>query len=370
MGLFDRWRDLRMPVKIGIILGILAVIAAAVIAYMMYRNDYSAKMMRLVRVEGTVTLEDELGSTKTIVDNMRFSSGQALNTGAASLASISLDDSKLVTMEENSRVCFAKNRNSMELKLTSGGLFFEVDKPLQANETLDIRTSTMVVGIRGTSGYVFVDEDGNDCMIVTSGHVHVIGINPATYEQKEIDVSAGQKVTTYLYNDRNQDTVDFALEDCKEEDLPRFTIDQLVNNADLLAKVCEETGWDADVLLGIANGSITVPADPTEEAAETTAAPTTAAPTTVAPITPTATATVVPTEIPTTAPATETAKPTAKPTKKPTAKPTKKPTAKPTKKPAKPTADPTSNPSRPTVEPDPTTDPSSIHYDPVAPDNG
>lgn len=355
MSLLDRWRDLIMPVKAGIIIGIMALIAAAVIIVVMYRNDNSARMMRLVRAEGSVTLEDELGSTRSIVDNMRFASGQALNTGSQSLASISLDDSKIATMEENSRVCFTKSRGRLELRLTSGGLFFEVSKPLEPNETLDIRTSTMVVGIRGTSGYVFTDEDGNDCMIVTSGHVHIIGINPSTYEQKEIDVSAGQKVTTYLFTGRTRDTVDFVLEDKAEADLPVFLIDQLINDPDLLAKVCNETGWDPEVLKGIADGSITVPSEPTEEAAATTAAPATTAP---------ATPTAVPV-IPTTAPATETAeataKPTKKPTRKPTAKPTKKPTAKPTKKPtAKPTKDPA---ARPTAEPEPTTDPSQINND-------
>ena len=144
--------------KIAVItVSILAVIAVvgSLLVYR-YNKKITAKAMRLLRAVGTVELEAD-GKVKTIVDNMRLMDGNALSTGDESLASISLDESKIITIEENSRAEFYKDGKKLELKLTAGRLFFDVRKPLNANESLDIKSSTMVVGIRGTAGYVWID---------------------------------------------------------------------------------------------------------------------------------------------------------------------------------------------------------------------
>lgn len=289
-----------------------AVIIVGIVVAILLMRGYYAKTMRLLRVEGTVKVEDTDGSEKTIIENMRFQSGQAINTAAASLASIGLDDEKIVTLQENSRAEFKKSRNMLELKLTAGGVFFQVKEKLQDNETFDIRTSTMVVGIRGTSGYVYVDEEGRECLVITDGKVRVIGTNPVTGEQKEIEVSAGQKITVYLYNDRTVDSIEFFLEDLTEKDIPPFATKVILLDDDLLSKVCGETGWDKDLIRGMGEGTLVI-----ED------------------LTPTPTPTPIPTNTPTPSPTpTPTPTPTPKPTKKPTntPKPTKKPTTKPASK--------------------------------------
>ena len=65
--------------------------------YFLSESRYSAVTMRLRRVEGTVRLEEE-GTTKSIIKNLKLHNGNALNTDLKSLASISLDDTKLVTL--------------------------------------------------------------------------------------------------------------------------------------------------------------------------------------------------------------------------------------------------------------------------------
>lgn len=272
MKLVDKWMRLR-PLYKGLSIACAVILIAAITVLIVFLSSgYYATTMRLLKIEGTVTLEDENGVEKSIVKNMRFSSGQALNTGASSLASIALDDDKIVTLQENSRAEFTKSRNMMELKLTAGGLFFEVNKTLETDETFDIRTSTMVVGIRGTSGYIFVDEEGRQCIIVTAGKVHITGINPITHEIKETEATAGQKLTVYLYNDRVIDSVEFFLESLTEDQIPAFPIQMLKDDPDLLARVCGDTGWDPDVLLGIAGGTVTIPSDSSEssESSEST----------------------------------------------------------------------------------------------------
>ncbi len=224
-------------------------VAVAVIIFIYFRSQIRATTMRILRMEGEVSLEDN-GEKKTATENLRLNSGNALSTATKSLVAIGLDDMKIVTLDELSRAEFNQEGRQLDLELTDGSLFFEVRKPLEDDEKMEIRTNTMVVGIRGTSGWVSVEGD-HESLIVCDGHVHVIGRNPNTGETKEIEVYAGQRISTYLYNDRSVDSIMFYVEEVTERDLPEFLLDRLRENPALLDKVCKETGWDKPWILGI-----------------------------------------------------------------------------------------------------------------------
>ena len=267
MEIIKKWTSLSKPKKAGII-AVPAVIVIGIIVLILTMNSgLTATTMRLLKIEGTVTLQDASGSEKTIVENMRFSSGDSVTTGTASLASIALDDHKIITLEENSRAEFIKDNNMMELNLTAGGVFFDVNQPLSEDESFDIRTSTMTVGIRGTSGYVSVDSEGIARLILTSGHVHITGTNPTTGETKQLDVNPGQSVRVYLFNDRTVGSVEFVLEEVTEEGLNQFILDRLAENEALRITVCSATGWDEELILTLGGYSIDI--DETEETTET-----------------------------------------------------------------------------------------------------
>ena len=157
MKLIDGFKNLPAKKKVIIISAAVAVIAAVVVLCVFLNKGLYANTMRLLKIEGTVSIEDANGNDRPVIDNVRFNSGEALSTGSDGLASVGLDDTKIVTLESDSRVEFTKSRNMLELNLTQGGLYFEVTEHLEPDETFDIRTSTMTVGIRGTSGYVFYD---------------------------------------------------------------------------------------------------------------------------------------------------------------------------------------------------------------------
>ncbi len=230
---------------------IIVVAVIAVFSAILIKNGgrIRATTMRMLRMEGTVTLEEN-GKFKTIIDNLRLKSGDALNTEVESLASISLDETKVITMDELSRAEFNQKRKMLDLNLTKGSLFFEVSKPLEDDETFDIRTSTMVVGIRGTSGYVTVDNENRWNIVVTDGTVHVTGINPNTGETIETDVPAGQRCTVYLY-DRDEKSVLFTLEEVKEDEIPDFVVNILRDDSELLEKVVNDTDWSEPAILRI-----------------------------------------------------------------------------------------------------------------------
>ena len=159
------------------------VIIGIIIAVFISNNRLTASTMRFLRREGIVRLFEK-EKEKTISDNLRLNAGNILNTESASLAGIALDDTKIVTVNELSRAQFDQKGKKLDINLTEGSLFFEITKKLAADESFDIRTSTMVVGIRGTSGYVSVDEDGHEVVYITEGSVEIIGTNPRTKEKK------------------------------------------------------------------------------------------------------------------------------------------------------------------------------------------
>ncbi len=413
-----------MGKKKGLIIGGVAaavVIIAVVVVVLLFGKDkkVAATTMRLLRIEGTVTLESG-GVKKDIVNNLKLNSGDILATGAESLASISLDDTKAVTLEELSEAEFIQDGKKLDLNLQKGSLFFEVNKKLEDDESFQVRTSTMIVGIRGTSGYVFVDNgDGQAGILLTTGDVEITGINPDTGETKKTTLSAGKVVYVYLLDDPNN-SVDFKRYEVTEDNIPDPVIRFLLEpgHEDLFAKVCEATGWDPDKIrargealkatgtptptptstptpkaTATATPAATATPTPTEAAGggngngnskpTPAATPTTvnagqegdgdgspsATPTPVATATPTLTPTPTPTITPTPTPtkgddnknsspsATPTSTPTAKPSATPTTAPTVKPSATPTAKPsATPTTTPTSTPT-PTATPTPTPTP-------------
>ena len=157
----------------------------------------------------------------------------------------------------------------LELQLTQGALFFEVTEHLEDDETFDIRTSNMVVGIRGTSGYVYYDDAGRESLVITDGTVHVTATNPDTGELRETTVSGGCQIKVYLYSDRAEDTVEFVLEELSENELPGFVLTMLSQDPELLDRVCGETSWDPQLIMSLASGD-EEPVSETEESTETT----------------------------------------------------------------------------------------------------
>ena len=113
-------------------------------------EEYSAQTMRLTHYEGNVEILDAGGNPRFVMENIRFASGEAMRTDVDSYASVSLDATKIVTMDQQSLVEFQKKGNQIALKLKNGSMLLDVQKKLNQNESLDIETSTMVVGIRGT----------------------------------------------------------------------------------------------------------------------------------------------------------------------------------------------------------------------------
>ena len=322
--------------KLSIIIAIaLVAVAAAVVCIVMAQKNYLATTMRLLRIEGSVTVEDSKGGAKPLVDNMRFQSGDALSTGSNGLASVGLDDTKIVTLNADSRAEFVKKGKQLELKLTKGAVFFNVTEKLRSDETFEIKTSTMTAGIRGTSGIVYYDENagGRETIAITDRAVEISATNPDTGETKTARLEAGNMLTVYLFSGRIENSVEFDINEIAEYEIPGFALERITENKDLMKKVCDHTGWNEAKLRKALSDLDNTDIQPTESETSATSS----------------SGTLPPETSDNEQPSDTSAAPSKKRKKRPTKKPTRRPTKKPRSKKKKTTATSKTSVSDPSV---------------------
>lgn len=169
------------------------------------KNKYTT--MKLIKTDGEVGVENEKGKSVDLIENLGLYSGYGIDTQSKSFAWIDLDDTKLTKMDEKSDVDIKKDGKKLELVVNSGGLFFNVTKPLEDDESMDIRTSTTICGIRGTCGWVESQGDTSyvglfdgkvECFVTVDGKEETVKVNAkeilivkkdgdnVTYEVKEL----------------------------------------------------------------------------------------------------------------------------------------------------------------------------------------
>ena len=234
------------------------VLIAAVIGIFLYTNAITAVTMRIQRLVGTVNLYNESGDEQSLREKMRLGAGQTVTTAGESLIMVSLDDTKLMTMEESSRAEIRTRGKKLLFELLEGNLFFNVTEKLKDNESFDVQTSTMICGIRGTSAYVGRDSTSHEILMVTDGLVHVVATNPVTLETTEVDVPAGQMITIYLDDEaEGNKTISIKMRSFVEEDLPALALDTMRKNKALMERVAKATGFSTKKLSTLADLSST-----------------------------------------------------------------------------------------------------------------
>ena len=186
-----------------------------------------AATMRLQLAEGSVTICDAAGIPVSYQSNMRLYSGYTVATGDSSSAYILLDDAKAVKLDRNTTVLIKKSGRKLMVKLKAGQLIFNVTAPLDSGENLEIRTSSMVVGIRGSSGIVSLRE-----VVFVTGHgvVHSGGRSYA--------VSGGQG-----FQPRK------GVYPVSSDSLPPIYLKEVRDNSQLRERIRAEGVYDTDALI-------------------------------------------------------------------------------------------------------------------------
>lgn len=178
-------------------------------------SDASASAMRLMRSQGQVNVSDDAGAEVELLDNLSLYSGYEVGTRRESFAWINLDDVKLTKMDQESEITIQKDGKKLEIEVKSGSLFFNVAKPLEDEETMNIRTSTITVGIRGTCGWV-----AEDVAALLEGTVSV------TAGEQTVTISAGEMAVM-----RPDGTLE--VRKLSAEDIPAFVQEEIVESEEL-----------------------------------------------------------------------------------------------------------------------------------------
>ena len=120
MGLIILVKSFTPEVKVILVCAAVLMFAAFVCVAVSARMSYPAKTMRL----------------------LHFQSGYALNTGADGLMSVSLDDTKIIALQNDSRAEFQKIGKRLELKLTSAAVFSDFTDKLNSYKFFVIKPVT------------------------------------------------------------------------------------------------------------------------------------------------------------------------------------------------------------------------------------
>lgn len=216
-------------------------------------ESVSASNMRLSYTEGNVKVYGGGGKEASVIKDMRLHSGYSLSTELDSYAGILLDESRVVKMDALSKGELRKKGKKLELLLSKGGLLCDVEKPLEADETLNIRTATMITGIRGTVLFVRAIDQYTSMVYVMEGSVALRGTNPNTGGEKTEDITQGQKGIVTAGGERleGQDVIVETGGFTKEE-IPGYVLMAVAGDSNLAGRL-RAAGWDVDWM--IANAS-------------------------------------------------------------------------------------------------------------------
>ncbi len=155
-------------------------------------SEGRATTMYLMQTVGTVEVANEKGKAVEVAEQLKLYSGYDLDTAEESYAWINLDNVKLTKMDEKSAIEIHRFGKTLEIQVISGSFYFHVTEPLAEDETMNIRTSTTMIGIRGTCGWVTVDEHDHLRLYMLEGTVQYDYEDPNTGELQSMEVSAGQ----------------------------------------------------------------------------------------------------------------------------------------------------------------------------------
>lgn len=203
-----------------------------------FAEEAVAASFRLSKTEGTVTVKNQNGKEITAMQDMKLFNGYQLETAQKSYAWFEADSAKLFKMDAVSNLEVRKKGKKSELLLNSGNLFFNVTEHLQDEEVLNIRTSSMVVGIRGTSGWVKVIDQFHTILYMLDGTVDASVTDPVSGQKKSIRLRGGQRAEFWVYDKNRQgDKCDIIVRQFGEEEIDGFVAVELKKNQQLQDRI-------------------------------------------------------------------------------------------------------------------------------------
>lgn len=155
----------------------------------------TATAITLEKYSGSVTITNASGKEVKPREGAKLYSGYTIKTGKKSSANLLLDDKSALLIESSSKVQLNKSGKKIAVMLMSGTVL-DVSEKLAKDQTLDIYTTNMVTGVRGT-----VPEVSHDSANDKSSSTTLQGTTEATektggYTLKSTKLPAGYGAST------------------------------------------------------------------------------------------------------------------------------------------------------------------------------
>ena len=218
-----------------------------------YAENNTVATMSLQSHKGTVKITDSKGKSRSVLENVRFNSGDTVSTGKDCTASVALDSNKVVSMSENSTVEFKKQTNAIELNMKEGEILFDVQRKLDPKEKLDVRTGAMSIDISGA--IVALEANAQAATIGSASKTESLKVLYGTAEavctdeagiRRTVSVPAGQKFTiTDKDGDGSADEISEPAE-MAYSDLNAFEKTEINNSDSVKRRVSENQNLTAD----------------------------------------------------------------------------------------------------------------------------
>lgn len=205
----------------------------------------AASAIQLMKTEGSVSITNGSGRALSVRENMRLYNGYHAKTTEKSYAWVNLDSSKLIKLDEVSEAEVRKAGKKLEVLLNSGNLYFDVSEPLDQEESLNIRTSTMIVGIRGTCGWVKMLNAWHAQVYLLEGRVECSVTDPATGESRTTVLQGGEMAEFVVYpQGQTGERCDIIRQSYTEEHIDGFVLVELVKDRTLCEKIHADSSLD------------------------------------------------------------------------------------------------------------------------------
>ena len=250
-----------------------------------YAGDSAvASTMRLESIDGDVTITNKNGSIVSVRKGAKLYDGYSIVTDAASYVFISLDAAKIIKLDANSEAEIRQSGKNLEVDLKSGSLLFNVTQPVPSDGSFNIRTSTMVTGIRGTAGYVtartFASAQGGDTVsesnvalitgtvVITTSNGNIATAGGAVNPTVQQTITAGQMLVVTESRPTTPESPDDTSASPAPEYVPDITTNvlkldetlipgfvgvEIRNEADFQKGLADNTDIDVDALMNEAD---------------------------------------------------------------------------------------------------------------------
>ncbi len=203
----------------------------------------TASVMRLEKTVGDVTVTHSSGKDAKIMAKMRLNSGDDIKSGSQSYAYISLDENKAVKLDERSDALIKKDNKKLELLLQSGNLLFDVNKALGSDESFEIKTATMTMGIRGTFAQVEKKSENLTTVSLLEGTLACTVTDPKTGNSQSVLLKAGEHADFHT-GEGYPGNVQIIKRKVTLADLKSFSVQYILENRGTAGRILMSSGID------------------------------------------------------------------------------------------------------------------------------